>query len=225
MCGRFTLAVAPEKLQAAFPDFQIPNDIPPSYNIAPSQPIPVIPNDGKDELTFYTWGLVPSWAEDASFGGYNLINARAETVADKPSFRTPFRRKRCLVLSDGFYEWKKPSGGGHKIPYYIHLTDRSPFAFAGLWDRWQSPLGDELLSACIITTEPNATVKPLHNRMPVILPREAYKDWLQPGEANPDKLLSYLQPYPGEKMEAYPVSTFVNNPKNDTPQCIKPGML
>jgi len=225
MCGRFTLTVSPEELQAAFPDFQIPGDIPPSYNIAPSQPVPVIPNDGKKQLTFYKWGLVPMWADEETFGGYNLINARAETVAEKPSFRTPFRRKRCLVLSDGFYEWKKTSSKGSKTPYYVRMKDETPFAFAGLWDRWQSPHGDELLSACIITTEPNDIVKPIHSRMPVILPREGYEAWLHPGEKNPDQLSPYLKPYPGEEMEAFPVSTYVNNPKNNSPQCIQPGMI
>lgn len=225
MCGRFTLTVSPDELQTYFPDFHIPADLPPSYNIAPSQPIPVVPNTGSKEMTFYKWGLVPSWSEDENFGGYNLINARGETVAEKPSFRTPFRRKRCLILSDGFFEWKKPSGGGRKTPYYIRMKDQRPFAFAGLWDRWQSPHGDALLSACIITTEPNETVAHLHNRMPVILPREAYPDWLQSGEVDPRQLTPYLTPYPGAEMEAYPVSTFVNNPKNNAPQCIEPAML
>lgn len=224
MCGRFTLTVSPDELQAAFPEMDIPGDIPPSYNIAPSQPIPVIPNDGKNKLTFYKWGLVPPWSDDEHFGGYNLINARAETVAEKPSFKVPFRRKRCLVLSDGFFEWHTSSGGS-KTPYYIHMKDNSPFAYAGLWDRWQSPHGDELLSACIITTRPNEIVKPLHDRMPVILPREAYQAWLQPGEQDPEKLSSYLAPYPEEDMEAYPVSTYVNNPQNNSPQCIQAAML
>ncbi len=225
MCGRFTLTVSPEELQAAFPNFHIPGDIPPSYNIAPSQPIPVVPNDGKNRLTFYKWGLVPSWADDENFGEYNLINARAETLAEKSSFKAPFRRRRCLVFSDGFYEWKKSPSTGGKNPYYVRMKDKSPFAYAGLWDRWQSPYGDELLSACIITTQPNSLLKPIHSRMPVILPREVYEDWLHPGEKDPDQLSPYLQPYPSEKMEAYPVSTYVNNPKNNSPQCVQPAMI
>ena len=225
MCGRFTLVVSPDELQSAFPNFKIPGDLPPSYNIAPSQPIPVIPNDGQKCLDFFRWGLVPSWAEDEKFGGYNLINARGETVAEKPSFRSPFRRRRCLVLADGFYEWKSLGQGQPKQPYYFYLKDKKPFAFAGLWDIWHSPHGDELRSAAIITTTPNQLVEPIHSRMPVILPREAYQEWLAPEEKEPQTLEKWLRSYPEERMEAHPVSTFVNSPRNNSPQCIQPPPL
>lgn len=221
MCGRFSLTVSPDELQAAFPGFVIPEDLPPSYNIAPSQPIPVIPNDGSQRLDFFRWGLVPSWA-DEKFLKYNLINARGETAAEKPSYRSPFRRRRCLVLADGFYEWQKPSDGGSKIPYYITRKDRKPFAFAGLWDIWHSPHGDQLRSAAILTIDPNELVKPIHERMPVILPREDYPLWLAEAEQDPEVLQPLIKPYPAEELQAYPVSTYVNNPQHDDPRAIEP---
>ncbi len=221
MCGRFTLTLSPEELQAAFPNFGIPVDLPPSYNIAPSQPIPVVINDGSNQLDFYTWGLIPSWTKPDKLGKYNLINARSETAAEKPSFKSSFRRKRCLVLADGFFEWSKSTGAAAKTPYYITMKDQSPFAFAGLWEIWNSPEGDELKSACILTTKPNPVVKPIHDRMPVILPEKSYTDWLSPAEARPEELQSLLTSYPAEAMQAYPVSTYVNSPKNNSPQCIQ----
>ena len=225
MCGRFTLTVSPEELQAAFPEFSIPGDIPPSYNIAPSQPIPVIPNDGKQTLDFYLWGLIPSWTKPDQLGKYNLINARSETAAEKPSFKNSFRRRRCLILTDGFYEWSKPRSGGSKIPYYFRFEDQGPFAFAGLWETWISPEGDPLNSACILTTSPNQTIKPIHNRMPVILHPADYQRWLDPQEVKPDALQDLLKPFPDDQMISYPVSTYVNSPKNNSPQCIQPGTL
>lgn len=222
MCGRFTLTVSPEELQAAFPSFDIPPDVPPSYNIAPSQPIPVVPNDKNLKMTFMRWGLVPSWAKDEKFGGYNLINARSETAAEKPSFKNSFRRRRCAVLADGFYEWKKNSSGA-KTPYYITLKNREPFAFAGLWEEWISPEGDLLLSACILTTTPNKVIQPIHNRMPVILNKTNLDNWLQPGEVDPAAVQPLLQPYQESEIEAYPVSTYVNSPHNNSPQCIQPA--
>ncbi len=225
MCGRFTLTVTPEELQAAFPNFHIPPGLPPGYNIAPSQPVPVIPNDGENQLTFYKWGLIPPWAKDETFGGYNLINAKAETVAEKASFRSAYRRRRCLVLADGFYEWREESSQGGKTPYYIHLKNKQPFAFAGLWEIWHSPYGDELHSCCIITTEPNAVVEPIHKRMPVILAPRAYDQWLSPEEQKPEQLDSLLVPYPAAEMTAHPVSSFVNSPRNNTPRCVQPVQL
>ncbi|MCJ7735618.1 MAG: SOS response-associated peptidase [Anaerolineales bacterium] len=221
MCGRFTLTVSPEELQAAFPNFNIPGDIPPSYNIAPSQPIPVIPNDGKNHLDFYRWGLIPSWTKADNLGKFNLINARSETAAEKPSFKNSFRRRRCLVLADGFYEWSKSTAGNVKTPYYFTLKDQTPFAFAGLWEIWNSPEGDLLKSACILTTTPNEVVKPVHDRMPVILHPENYETWLSPIEGKPEDFQPFLKPFPGNLMQAYPVSPFVNSPKNNSPQCIQ----
>ncbi len=225
MCGRFTLTVSPDDLQAAFPDFSIPGDIPPSYNIAPSQPIPVITNDGEKALDFFFWGLIPSWTKPENVGKYNLINARSETAAEKPSFKNSFRRRRCLILADGFYEWSKPKSGTTKTPYYFTLKDHQPFAFAGLWETWISPEGDPLKSACILTTSPNQTVKIIHNRMPVILHPADYQRWLDPRERTPQDLQGLLKPYPDEEMTSYPVSTYVNSPKNNSPQCIQASTL
>jgi putative SOS response-associated peptidase YedK len=225
MCGRFTLTVSPEDLQAAFPNFDIPVDIPPSYNIAPSQPIPVIPNDGTYKLDFYHWGLIPSWTKVERLGKFNLINARSETAAEKPSFKNSLKRRRCLVLADGFYEWSDSSKGSGKTPYYFSMKDLSPFAFAGLWEIWHSPEGDPLKSACILTTTPNELLKPIHDRMPVILAEEDYNNWLDPSEKNPGAYQSLLKPFPAELMQAYPVSTFVNSPKNNSPQCIQASSL
>ena len=225
MCGRFTLTVSPDELQAAFPNFVIPVDLPPSYNIAPSQPIPVVLNDGENQLDFVRWGLVPFWTKPDKVGKFALINARSETAAEKASFKTPFRRRRCLILTDGFFEWSKSTTGKGKTPYYITLKDQSPFAFAGLWDSWNSPEGDQLKTACILTTSPNEVVKPIHDRMPVILPKDHYQTWLNPDETKPEVLQPLMIPYPGEEMQAYPVSTYVNSPKNNSPQCIQASAL
>lgn len=225
MCGRFTLTVSPEELQAAFPDFSIPGDVPPSYNIAPGQPIPVIANDGEKSLDFYLWGLIPSWTKPDKIGKYSLINARSETASEKASFKYSFRRRRCLILADGFFEWSKSISGGGKTPYYFTLKNRHPFAFAGLWDTWISPEGDPLKSACILTTSPNQTVEAVHNRMPVILDPADYQTWLDPREGKPEDFQHLLDPYPDELMQAYPVSTFVNSPKNNSPLCIQAGTL
>jgi putative SOS response-associated peptidase YedK len=221
MCGRFTLTLSPEELQAAFPNFDIPQDLPPSYNIAPSQPIPVVINDGVNKVDFYTWGLVPSWTKPENLGKYSLINARSETAAEKPSFKASFRRRRCLILTDGFFEWSKPTSGKSKTPYYITMKDQSPFGFAGLWEIWNSPEGDSIRSACILTTSPNEIVKPIHERMPVILPPDSYQVWLTEGEVQPTELQPLMKPYPADSMQAYPVSTYVNSPKNNSPQCIQ----
>ena len=225
MCGRFTLTVSPEELQAAFPNFHIPGDIPPSYNIAPSQPIPVVPNDGKNSLDFYRWGLIPSWTKPEKFGKFNLINARSETAGEKPSFKNSLKRRRCLIIADGFYEWAKSTTGKGKTPYYFTLKDQSPFAFAGLWEIWQSPEGDQIRSTTILTTSPNDIVKPVHDRMPVILAPENYATWLDTQEREPDAFTPFFKPYPADQMQTYPVSTYVNSPKNNSPQCIQAATL
>jgi putative SOS response-associated peptidase YedK len=219
MCGRFTLTVDPGQLQEAFPWVDIPDDFLRRYNIAPSQPVAVVPNDGNNKLDFFNWGLIPFWAKDPKIGS-RLINARAETVAEKPSFRGSFKYKRCLILADGFYEWHKEPGSKTKIPMFIHLKNKRPFAFAGLWDDWQSSDGSEIRTCTIITTEPNEFMKPIHNRMPVILSPESFDDWLKPGEHDPSLLQSFLQPYADEDMVAYTVSRAVNSPQNDSPECI-----
>ncbi|TFG49468.1 MAG: SOS response-associated peptidase, partial [Anaerolineales bacterium] len=174
-----------------------------------------------NHLDFYRWGLIPSWTKADNLGKFNLINARSETAAEKSSFKNSFRRRRCLVLADGFYEWSKSTAGNVKTPYYFTLKDQTPFAFAGLWEIWNSPEGDLLKSACILTTTPNEVVKPVHNRMPVILHPENYETWLSPIEGKPEDFQPYLKPFPGNLMQAYPVSPFVNSPKNNSPQCIQ----
>lgn len=222
MCGRFTLTADVNRIQQAFPDLNVPPaSISPRYNIAPTQPVAVIPNDGRNQLDFFVWGLIPSWAKDPEIGS-RMINARAETVTEKPAFRTAFRRRRCLVLADGFYEWRLEPDGKRKTPMYIRMEDGQPFAFAGLWENWQSPDGSQILSCTIITTEPNALMKTIHNRMPVILPRETYDLWIEPGEVDAKNLLGLLKPYPEVQMSAFPVSRGVNDPRNDSPECILP---
>ena len=221
MCGRFTITADISALQESFPWLGISPGLEPRYNIAPSQPVAVVANDGKNRLDFFTWGLIPSWAKDPSIGS-RMINARAETLAEKPSFRSAFRRRRCLVLADGFYEWRD-DGGKSKTPMYIRLEDGTPFAFAGLWEMWNAPDGSQVLSTTIITTEPNPLLAKIHNRMPVILPEKAHALWLQTGEADPKELSELLRPYPAEEMVAYPVSKLVNSPGNDIPAVIAPA--
>ena len=226
MCGRFTLVVDLETLKQTFPWLRVPEGarLRPRYNIAPSQPVPVVANTGERELDFFRWGLVPSWAKDPSIGS-RMINARAETLAEKPSFRAAYRRRRCLILADGFYEWQKrasASGAARKVPYYVRLKSGQPFAFAGLWERWESPEGDEWLTCTIITTRSNELIAPIHDRMPVILPPEGYDRWLAVEELSPEELGGLLRPYPAQAMEAYPISTFVNDPTHDSPECIQP---
>lgn len=219
MCGRFSLALEPEDLQLAFPDFTFPIEVIPRYNVAPSQPVLVVPNDGSGAADFFKWGLIPSWAKDPSIGD-RLINARAETLAEKPSFRSAFKYRRCLVLANGFFEWHSRPGTKIKVPYFIHFKDGEPFAFAGLWERWQSLDGSEIRTTTIITTEPNPLVARIHKRMPLILPRESYAQWLHPSPQAPVDLQPLLVPFPSESMEAYPVSTLVNSPGNETPDIL-----
>lgn len=222
MCGRFTLTINPAELKDAFGDFIFPDRFMPRFNIAPSQPILAIPNDGKNKADFFLWGLIPSWSKDPSIAN-KLINARGETIAEKPSFRGGFKYKRCLILTDGFYEWKAAEGVKTKTPYFIHMKDRQPFAFAGIWDEWHSPDGNTLRTCTIITTEPNELMSTLHNRMPVILDKQDYAAWLDAAPQTPEKLLPFIRPFPADRMSAYPVSTMVNSPGNDRAECILPA--
>lgn len=219
MCGRFTLTLEPSDLQDAFPGFTFPGEVVPRYNIAPTQPILAIPNDGTARADFFLWGLIPSWAKDPTIGS-RLINARAETLAEKPAFRSAYKYHRCLILTNGFYEWQARPGAKTKVPHFIYLKTGEPFAFAGLWEQWHSSDGSEVRSAAIITTAPNPLMLPIHNRMPVILPRTAYSLWLDPTPHFPVDLNSLLVSYPAEEMEAYPVSTLVNSPGNDGPEIL-----
>ena len=222
MCGRFILTVEPADLQAAFPEFSFPTQAAPRYNIAPTQPVLVVPNDGSNQADFFTWGLIPSWAKDATIGS-RLINARAETLAEKPSFRSAYKYHRCLIFANGFYEWQPQPGSKIKLPHLIRLKSGQPFAFAGLWEHWQSPDGSEIKSTTIITTAPNELMARIHDRMPVILSHEAFPQWLDPQPLFPVDLNSLLVPYPSKEMEAFPVSTLVNSPANDRPEVLLPA--
>lgn len=219
MCGRFALTADPELIQQFFNLQTMPPVMTARYNIAPTQPVAVIANDAPSELTFFRWGLVPSWSKDISIGT-KMINARAETLHEKPSFKAAYKRRRCLIPANGFYEWAKTDDG--KKPMYIHLKDHELFAFAGLWETWHSPDGGELRTCTIITAEPNELVKPLHHRMAVILDPSDYDLWLSGDELPPQALAPLLKPYDADKMGVYEVSTLVNNAANDTPELIKP---
>lgn len=190
----------------------------PRYNAAPSQDLPVIPNRLPRALELFRWGLVPFWAQDEKIG-HRMINARSETLAEKPSFKNAFKHRRCLVPADGFYEWKKTADG--KRPHFIRLRSGTPMALAGLWERWDK--GDEpLLSFTIVTTTPNPLMAELHHRMPVVLPESAWERWLDPDPLAPDALDGLFDPFPADEMEAFEVSTAVNSPANDGPELILP---
>jgi putative SOS response-associated peptidase YedK len=223
MCGRFTLKTPADQFAEAFGPVAVEFAPGPRYNIAPTQPVSAILNDGRRAITACRWGLIPAWARDPAAGG-KMINARSETVAVKPSFRSAFERRRCLILADGFYEWKKPAGGGRKIPHYIRLRSGLPFAFAGVWEDGAAPDGGPARSCAILTTEANALMATLHDRMPVILPRSSHALWLDPGSARPpDRWLELLRPCPDGELEAYPVSDRVNRVRVDDPRCIEPA--
>lgn len=219
MCGRFTLTATQQTLAEAFPGFGLPEQYTQRYNIAPSQAVAVVPNDGKKQVTFFRWGLIPGWAKDAKIGN-KMINARSETLAEKPAFRTAYKQRRCLILADGFYEWQTLPGQKRKIPHFIHMKSRQPFAFAGLWEVWQPSEGDPVHSCTIITTDANPLLDRLHPRMPVILPPESYDRWLIPEPQTHAQLGELLAAYPAEQMAHYPVSMVVNSPANDRPECI-----
>ena len=222
MCGRFTLTVNPAEVQETFSPYTFPQKFAPRFNIAPTQPVLVIPNDDQNTADFFVWGLIPMWAKDSAIGN-KLINARGETLEEKPAFRGSLKYKRCLILADGFYEWKGAEGKKVKTPFFIHMKDRKPFAFAGLWDSWNSPDGSLIKSCTIITTEPNELTGIIHNRMPVILHPRDYAKWLNPSPQTPDQLKPLIKPFPAELMDAYPVSTLVNTPANDTPELVVPA--
>jgi putative SOS response-associated peptidase YedK len=236
MCGRFALFLDPADLADAFPEYTFPAQVAPRYNIAPTQPILAVPNDGSDKADFFVWGLIPFWAKPPVAGKEpalslpkGLINARAETLAEKPAFRAAYKYRRCIIFSNGFYEWQARPGTKTKVPHFIHMKSGEPFAFAGLWERWQltdgrrpEPVeGSEVRSATIITTEPNELMRPIHNRMPVILSRLDLQEWLDPTPRFPVDLKSLLVPYPADEMEAYPISTLVNSPGNDRPEILE----
>jgi putative SOS response-associated peptidase YedK len=250
MCGRFTLRAPASTIAEQFQVLDI-QTFEPRFNVAPTQPVAAVrlpPESGRRQFAWLKWGLVPSWVKDPAIGN-RLINARAETLAEKPAFRAAFRQRRCLVVADGFYEWRRT--GGCKQPYFIRLHDERPFAFAGLWESWEGKTapgrtvpgtvfatdlfssqslsaktvpGAVLLETCtLITTGPNELMEPIHDRMPVILSPADYDRWLDPAIHEPDKLLPLLRPYPADAMLAVPVSVRVNNPKNDDAECVAPA--
>lgn len=220
MCGRYAITSPLEAIIEAFAVKEVRSNLQPRYNAAPSQNLPVIRSGRAGrELSLMHWGLVPSWSKGPD-SRYSMINARAETVASKPAYREPFRSRRCLVPTDGFYEWKKASDG--KQPYFITLSAGGPFAFAGLWDHWSGPEGEEMTSFTIIVTAANDCVRPIHDRMPVILPPEDYESWLgERGTPSRTKLAIMLRPYPAEGMRAFAVSRDVNSPANDSPELLQ----
>jgi len=220
MCGRYTLRTPVEKLAKEFGLEDSSVDLPPNYNVAPTQGVAaVLAENGHRRLEVLRWGLIPPWADDPQIGS-RMINARAETAHEKPSFRRAFRERRCLIPADGFYEWKRTNGT--KQPYYIHMKEGRPFAFAGLWESWREEDGPEVRSCAILTTRPNALASEIHDRMPVILPAGSREAWLDP-EAEKEELLALLEPYPEDEMEAYPVSRYVNSPQNNDPHCVEPA--
>jgi putative SOS response-associated peptidase YedK len=215
MCGRFAFTKK-DLVKSRFRVDQLPEDLQVSYNIAPGQKVPVILNVMPDEVSLAHWGLIPHWAKDEKIG-YKMINARAETIGEKPSFRGPIRRQRCLILADAFYEWKK--GEDAKIPHRVILKDEGLFAMAGIWDHWRS--GEKHVTSCsIITTVSNSLMQPIHDRMPVILPQEAEQAWL--GDMPFDEVQKLLKPYDPKALRAYAISSLVNSPRNDHADIIKP---
>ncbi|HEY0079550.1 MAG TPA: SOS response-associated peptidase [Pyrinomonadaceae bacterium] len=210
MCGRFTQRKPAKALEGHF-GVEVP-ETRPSFNIAPTQNVLAIRGgDAGRDAAWLKWGLVPAWAKDASVGA-RLINARSETVAEKPSFREAFKKRRCLIPADGFYEWQRT--GGRKQPYFFRMKDDRPFGFAGLWERWEGEDGRVLDSCTILTTEANEVLLPVHDRMPVILHPEEYALWLEAGERERALLKELLRPYPADEMVSYPVSALVNSPGN-----------
>jgi putative SOS response-associated peptidase YedK len=220
MCGRFVFHADWNVVQQEFSLASSPVDFAARYNIAPTQHVPVITNENPHELSLYRWGLIPSWAKDAAIGN-KMINARADGIDEKPSYRSAFKRRRCIVPASGFYEWQKGEGKT-KTPMFIHLKDQDVFGLAGLWEVWKNADGEILRTFTIITTDANDFMRPIHDRMPVILHRKDYEKWLAPDEVPADKLLPLLKPFESSKMTAYEVSRAVNTPSIDEPQLIEP---
>lgn len=218
MCGRFAQRTDPKRVAKAFGVAKAPN-MEPRYNIAPMQDILSIRQaEDEREAVFLKWGLVPSWAKDAAIGA-KLINARSETITEKPSFREAFKKRRCIIPADGFYEWQRTDG--KKQPFFFRMRDESPFGFAGLWERWQGAGGEAINSCTILTTEANEVLRPVHDRMPVILHPEEYSLWLEGDEREQELLRELLRPYPAEEMTGHPVSSLVNSPGNKGEELIK----
>lgn len=222
MCGRFVLMTVGRDIAEHFQLSEEP-ELEPRYNIAPTQIVPVVRLDAETarrELRLVKWGLIPFWAKDPSIGS-RLINARAESAAGKPAFRTAFKHRRCLVPADGFYEWKRVEK--KKRPYFFGSADKRPLAFAGLWECWEGPDGEVIESCTVLTTDSNELLQPIHDRMPVILKVEDYDLWLDPAVKKPELLQHLLKPYPSEEMTGHPVTSKVNKTAYESPDCIKPA--
>lgn len=222
MCGRFFLDATQEDIEVLVGQLASADRLAPRYNIAPGQPVPIVREDalGKRHLKLVHWGLVPSWSKGPD-PHFSMINARAETVADKPAYRAPLRYRRCLIPASGFYEWQ-PTGRGFKQPFAIRRKDHRPFAMAGIWEHWMGADGSELESCSIIVTAANAALALVHERMPVILAPTDFAAWLDRAQQHPDDLLPLLRPSPAEDLEVYRVSREVNNPQQDGPRLIQP---
>ncbi len=222
MCGRFSNNAKPKQIETEFKIGKVnPKLFTPRYNIAPTQNIAVVlEQSGERIVENLRWGLIPSWAKDESIGN-KLINARAETLAEKPSFKNAFRSHRCIIPASGFYEWQK-KGTGAKQPYYFHLKGKEVFGFAGLYEQWlDRETGEQIQTCAIITTEANRVLEPVHDRMPVILKPKDYEQWLDEKENDTDKLQKLLAPYPSAEMESYQVSKSVNSPSNNSPELLE----
>ncbi len=219
MCGRYAITSAPEAIRRLLGYLEMPN-FPPRYNIAPTQPIPIVRViEGQRQFALVRWGFIPSWVKDPKTFTL-LINARGETVNDKPAFRNAMKRRRCLVPADGFYEWKRD--GATKRPYYIRRKDGAPFAFAGLYETWIGPNGEELDTAAIVTTAANRVLAPIHDRMPVILAPDAYEMWLDTRNVDAETAAALIAPAQNELFEAYEISPLVNRVANDVPEVQAP---
>jgi putative SOS response-associated peptidase YedK len=222
MCGRYKLSRRKQAVEEYFDAVSSEEDWTPRYNIAPTQPVPVIrqhPKEPTRELSLMRWGLIPSWAKDSSAAA-RLINARSETASTKPAFGDALKSRRCLIPADGFYEWMRT--GKAKQPYCFEINEGELFAFAGLWDRWKDPSGSWVKTCSILTTTPNAVAAAVHDRMPVILDPDAYDLWLDPGMTNVDAASELLKPFDARRMRSYPVSTRINQVANDDEECSRP---
>jgi putative SOS response-associated peptidase YedK len=221
MCGRFTLHTPAAQIIDTFKLTDISaQELTPRYNIAPSQNIPIIRDtEARREMVMARWGLIPGWSKE-SRTKYSTINARIESAAEKPAYRTPFKRQRCLIPADGFYEWKQVNG--NKIPYHIRMRDGKVFAFAGLWDHWGGK--DDSIESCTIIVMPsNDVMKPIHERMPAIIAHAHYDSWLNSSVTDKQEIMQYLTSAPSSQLTAYPVSTRVNSPGNNDERCIQPA--
>jgi putative SOS response-associated peptidase YedK len=219
MCGRYAITTAPEALRALFGYVEEP-DFPPRFNVAPSQPIPVVRLlEGKRSFALLRWGLIPSWVKDPRAFSL-LVNARGESVLDKPAFRNGMKRRRCLIPADGFYEWRQD--GERKRPFFVRPRDGKPVAFAGLWEAWMGPNGEEMETVCIVTTAANRTLRAIHDRMPVVIAPDAFDMWLDTARVDAEIAAALIMPAPETLFEAYEVSTAVNRTANDSAALIAP---